>query len=126
MDLVAGTPVFLEEIVARESDFAGQSVRVTGTLHSYSPAQESAVLVEGESAVVVDTRLLGVVKYHVGQTYQFIGVLSPTAASSGIAVDDVRCAGTVRLHARVGRVVDGLDMAMYRRAIMELRAADIL
>ncbi|KAJ2879009.1 hypothetical protein FB639_003208, partial [Coemansia asiatica] len=61
MDLVAGKPVFLEEIVASESAFNGQSVRVTGTLHSYSPALESAVLVEGQSALIVDTKLLGVV-----------------------------------------------------------------
>ncbi|KAJ2223960.1 hypothetical protein H4R99_003975 [Coemansia sp. RSA 1722] len=127
MDLVAGKPVFLEEIVAQGADFLGQSVRVTGTLHSYSPATESAVLVEGQSALVIDTRLLGVVKYHVGQTYQFIGVLNPPAVvSADTNIDDVRCATDVQLHARVSRVVDGLDMVVYRRAIMELRTADIL
>ncbi|KAI7833685.1 telomere-capping, CST complex subunit-domain-containing protein [Kickxella alabastrina] len=129
MDLVAGTPVFLEEIVSKEPAFVGHTVRITGTLHSYSPTTDGPL-----SALIVRTQLLGVVQYHVGQTYQFIGVVGSRTAindgkdekDEGLMVDDAQCARTVELHARVGRVVDGLDMAVYRRAVAALRAADVV
>ncbi|KAJ1887600.1 hypothetical protein LPJ66_009029 [Kickxella alabastrina] len=111
-----------------------RTVRITGTLHSYSPTTDGAIIVDGQSALIVRTQLLGVVQYHVGQTYQFIGVVGSRAAvndsedekDEGLMVDDAQCARTVELHARVGRVVDGLDMAVYRRAVAALRAADVV
>ncbi|KAJ1940021.1 hypothetical protein GGF37_004157, partial [Kickxella alabastrina] len=114
--------------------FVGHTVRITGTLHSYSPTTDGAIIVDGQSALIVRTQLLGVVQYHVGQTYQFIGVVGSRTAindgkdekDEGLMVDDAQCARTVELHARVGRVVDGLDMAVYRRAVAALRAADVV
>ncbi|KAJ2725576.1 Alpha-aminoadipic semialdehyde dehydrogenase [Coemansia sp. Benny D115] len=120
------TPVFLEEVVAAGLQLAGGTVRVTGTLHSYSPAADCAVLVDGQSALVVRTEMLGVMQFHVGQTYQFIGLVrAATGMADQTHVDDVLVARSVELAARVARVVDGLDMAVYRRTVAAMRAAGV-
>ncbi|KAJ2794560.1 hypothetical protein H4S07_006725, partial [Coemansia furcata] len=75
MELEPGTPVFLEELVACPPQFVGRTVRVTGTLHSYSPKIDRAALVDGPSLLLIDAKLLGVHQYHIGQTYQLIGVV---------------------------------------------------
>ncbi|KAJ2336090.1 hypothetical protein GGI00_001025 [Coemansia sp. RSA 2681] len=127
MELEPGTPVFLEELVARPLHFVGRTVRVTGTLHSYSPKTDRAALVDGQSLLLVDTKLLGVHQYHIGQTYQLIGVVVASAQEGGEEppkdlLEDVRYSLDIVLQARVVREVDGLDMAIYRKAVAMLRA----
>ncbi|KAJ2900564.1 hypothetical protein IWW38_000441 [Coemansia aciculifera] len=127
MELEPGTPVFLEELVARPPHFIGRTVRVTGTLHSYSPKTDRASLVDGQSLILVDTKLLGVHQYHIGQTYQLIGVVVASAQMDGEEtpkdlLEDVRYSLDIVLQARVVREVDGLDMAIYRKSVVMLRA----
>ncbi|KAJ2746018.1 hypothetical protein GGI20_001720 [Coemansia sp. BCRC 34301] len=104
------------------------TVRVTGTLHSYSPKTDRASLVDGQSLLLVDTRLLGVHQYHIGQTYQLIGVVAASAHGDGeeppkdLLEEDVRFSLDIVLQARVVREVDGLDMVVYRKSVVMLRA----
>ncbi|KAI9503774.1 hypothetical protein GGI25_003842 [Coemansia spiralis] len=121
MDIEAGKPVFIEELV-EQSGYIGQTVRATGTLHSYNPTTDRASLADGQYAVLIDTRLLGVMQYHIGQTYQFIGVVAsaPNEAAPEL-FDDARCSLSIVLQARVAREVDGLDMAVYRKSVAALR-----
>ncbi|KAI8321582.1 hypothetical protein GQ54DRAFT_261498 [Martensiomyces pterosporus] len=123
MDLEPGTPVFLEEVVDRSTQLAGKTVRVTGTLHSYSPASDQAILVDGQHLVVVDTKLLGILQYCIGQTYQFIGVISTVQEPLAIndLFEDALYSPDVVLRARVTREVDGLDMVVYRKSVAALR-----
>ncbi|KAJ2712189.1 hypothetical protein H4R19_002883 [Coemansia spiralis] len=124
MDLEPGRPVFLEELVRAPAAHVGQTVRVTGTLHSYTPALDRAMLVDGPHLLAIDTQLLGVQQYHVGQTYQLIGVVAGVEADEDTEQplpEDAQCAAGIALRARVVKDVDGLDMAIYRRAVHALR-----
>ncbi|KAJ2777364.1 hypothetical protein H4R18_005195 [Coemansia javaensis] len=128
MYLEPGRPVFLDELVAEPARHVGQTVRVTGTLHSYSPALDRAALVDGQYLLGVDTRLLGVRQYHVGQTYQLIGVVAAADGDGGDGPvppdqlpEDARWAPQIALQARVAKEADGLDMAIYRKSVHALR-----
>ncbi|KAJ1964286.1 hypothetical protein GGI12_001518 [Dipsacomyces acuminosporus] len=124
MDLEPGTPVFLDEVVDQNTALAGKTVRVTGTLHSYSPTSDQAVLVDGQHLLVIDTKLLGVLQYYIGQTYQFIGVVSAVQGEAAVIDDlfeDARYSLDIVLQARVAREVDGLDMVVYRKSVAALR-----
>ncbi|KAJ2765245.1 hypothetical protein IWQ56_004177 [Coemansia nantahalensis] len=127
MDLEPGKPVFLEELVHAADAHVGRTVRVTGTLHSYVPARDCAMLVDGQNLLAIDTQLLGVQQYHVGQTYQLIGVVTrveeggAAPAAEQPLPEDTQCAAGIALRARVVKDADGLDMAIYRRAVHALR-----
>ncbi|KAJ2487384.1 hypothetical protein IWW37_005280 [Coemansia sp. RSA 2050] len=126
MELEPGTPVFLEELEARPLHFIVRTVRVTGTLHSYSPMTDRAELVDGHSLLLVDTKLLGVHQYHIGQTYQLIGLIAASAQEDHKELpkdleEDVRYSLDIILQARVVREVDGLDSAVYRKAVVLMR-----
>ncbi|KAJ2685384.1 hypothetical protein IWW39_004315 [Coemansia spiralis] len=126
MELEPGTPVFLEELEARPPHFIGRTVRVTGTLHSYSPKTDRATLVDGHSLLLIDTKLLGVYQYHIRQTYQLIGLIAASVLDDHKQLpkdleEDVRYSLDIVLQARVVREVDGLDMAVYRKSVVLLR-----
>ncbi|KAJ2407292.1 Alpha-aminoadipic semialdehyde dehydrogenase, partial [Coemansia sp. RSA 2530] len=126
MELEPGTPVFLEELEARPPHFIGRTVRVTGILHSYSPKTDRATLVDGHSLLLIDTKLLGVHQYHIGQTYQLIGLIAAAVLDDRKELpkdleEDVRYSLDIFLQARVVREVDGLDMAVYRKSVVLLR-----
>ncbi|KAJ1820533.1 hypothetical protein IWW57_004920 [Coemansia sp. S610] len=126
MELEPGTPVFLEELEARPPHFIGRTVRVTGILHSYSPKTDRATLVDGHSLLLIDTKLLGVHQYHIGQTYQLIGLIAAAVLDDHKELpkdleEDVRYSLDIFLQARVVREVDGLDMAVYRKSVVLLR-----
>ncbi|KAJ1663049.1 hypothetical protein IW140_005792 [Coemansia sp. RSA 1813] len=125
MDIESGKPVFVEELVERSSEHVGHTVRVTGTLHSYSPTTDRAALADGQFLVLIDTQLLGVMQYHLGQTYQFIGTVSAVEAAQETAPDDLfddaRYSLATVLRARVARAVEDLDMAVYRKSVAALR-----
>ncbi|KAJ1800008.1 hypothetical protein LPJ59_001424 [Coemansia sp. RSA 2399] len=124
MDAEAGKPVFVEELV-NGNEHVGRTVRITGTLHSYSPATDRAALADGQYLALVDTQLLGVVEYQLGQTYQIIGTVEATDGAQETApadlFDDAHYSLATVLRARVARVVDGLDMAVYRKSVAALR-----
>lgn len=128
MELESGIPTFLEEIVEDVSSHLNKTVRVTGTIHSYDPNSDIVALVDGQHMLLIDTRLLGVLQYHLGQAYQLIGQLvEPEALGENNELvhdgveEDVRYSSRVILKAKVARQVDGLDMAVYRKAVTELR-----
>ncbi|KAJ1840265.1 hypothetical protein H4S02_004209 [Coemansia sp. RSA 2611] len=125
MDLESGRPVFLEELVQQPAQSVGKTVRVAGTLHAYSPATDRAELVDGQYLLIVDTQLLGVRQYHVGQTYQLIGTIAGAAAGElkppADLFDDAQYSLDIVLSARVVKAVDGLDMAVYRKAVHAVR-----
>ncbi|KAJ1729730.1 hypothetical protein LPJ72_004821 [Coemansia sp. Benny D160-2] len=125
MDIEAGKPVFVEELVEPRNQHVGRTVRVTGTLHSYSPTTDRASLVDGQYLVLIDTQLLGVMQYHLGQTYQFIGVVASVEdmqeAVPDDLFDDTRYSLATVLRARVAREVDALDVAVYKKSVAALR-----
>ncbi|KAJ2657168.1 hypothetical protein IWW48_004645 [Coemansia sp. RSA 1200] len=125
MDIEAGKPVFVEELVEPSNQHVGRTVRVTGTLHSYNPTTDRASLVDGQYLVLIDTQLLGVMQYHLGQTYQFIGAVASVEdmqeAVPDDLFDDTRYSLTTVLRARVAREVDALDVAVYKKSVAALR-----
>ncbi|KAJ1859069.1 hypothetical protein GGH12_000917 [Coemansia sp. RSA 1822] len=122
MDLEPGRPVFLDELVQQPQLHTGKTVRVTGTLHAYSPVTDRAELVDGQYLLIVDTQLLGVQQYHVGQTYQLIGEIDSVADQAPESLfDDAKFSLEIVLRARVGKSVDGLDMAVYKKSVHAVR-----
>ncbi|KAJ2819413.1 hypothetical protein IWW50_005465 [Coemansia erecta] len=123
MDLEPGRPVFLDELVQHPHEHTGKTVRVTGTLYAYSPTRDRAELVDGQFVLVIDTQLLGVQQYHVGQTYQLIGEIISVSKDEAPEdlFDDARYSMEIALQARVGKSVDGLDMAVYRESVRAMR-----
>ncbi|KAJ1945334.1 hypothetical protein EC988_005778 [Linderina pennispora] len=128
MDLEPGKPVFLEDIVSQGRSLVGQTVRVTGTLHSFNATLDRAILIDNQHLLVIDTSMLGIIKYYFGQTYQFIGVVTPANPPDECQLisDDLRDDSNYTLEvvvkARVARDVDGLDMGVYRKSVAALRA----
>ncbi|KAJ1776214.1 hypothetical protein LPJ54_003220 [Coemansia sp. RSA 1824] len=122
MDLEPGRPVFLDELVQQPQLHTGKTVRVTGTLHAYSPVTDRAELVDGQYLLIVDTQLLGVQQYHVGQTYQLIGEIDSVMDQVPESLfDDAKFSQQIVLRARVGKSVDGLDMAVYKKSVHAVR-----
>ncbi|KAJ2451833.1 hypothetical protein EV183_003361 [Coemansia sp. RSA 2336] len=125
MDLEPGRPAFLEELVQAPSQHVGKTVRVTGTLHSYNPTTDRAELVDGQYLLIIDTQLLGIQQYHNGQTYQLIGTIASTSenevAQPEHLFDDAQFSLEIVLRARVLKLADGLDMAVYRKSVDALR-----
>ncbi|KAJ1951242.1 hypothetical protein FBU59_000282 [Linderina macrospora] len=128
MDLEPGKPVFLEDTVSQGRSMVGQTVRVTGTLHSFNATLDRAILIDNQYLLVIDTSMLGVIKYYFGQTYQFIGVVTPANPPdeqqliSGDLEDGSKYNLEIVVKARVARDVDGLDMEVYRKSVVVLRA----
>mmetsp|Transcript_27038 Transcript_27038/g.46618 ORF Transcript_27038/g.46618 Transcript_27038/m.46618 type:complete len:114 (+) Transcript_27038:174-515(+) len=93
--------VFVPEIVANPSEFVGQSVRVLGRV-SEGQHQANRLCVEYQDALLfVNTSLLDNVSFREGSLYQFIGEIS----------------SDLLLCARVSRCVDGMDLALYEKAV---------
>ncbi|KAJ2588406.1 hypothetical protein EV177_009425, partial [Coemansia sp. RSA 1804] len=69
--------------------------------------------------------LLGVMQYHLGQTYQFIGVVASVEDMQETVPDDLfddtRYSLATVLRARVAREVDSLDVAVYKKSVAALR-----
>ncbi|KAJ2787402.1 hypothetical protein GGI15_000767 [Coemansia interrupta] len=131
MDLVvSGRPVFASEISSGATQYAGQTVRLTGVLLWYSARTQQALVADGADGVLVDTRLLGVGRFAEGHTYQVIGMVD-TADAVADQVDGAQDAGDVGwaqgvvLRARVARPADGVDVEAYRRAVAAMRAAGV-
>ncbi|KAJ2806408.1 hypothetical protein H4R20_001696, partial [Coemansia guatemalensis] len=121
MDLESGRPVFIDELVQNPVQHVNKTVRVTGILHAYDPGVDRAELVDGLNLLIVDTQLLGVHKYNIGQTYQLIGAISDVhndQLSPPINLfEEAQYSLDIVLRARVLREVDGLDMAIYRKTV---------
>ncbi|XP_031498160.1 CST complex subunit TEN1 isoform X2 [Nymphaea colorata] len=109
MSIKPGIPVSLQELDSSSPLFKqGSSLRVTGKLKEYSVESAIAVIVDGSANLKVDTQHLRDINFTVGSIYQFIGELL-------IESDD-----NVLLQARVGRIVDGIDLNLYYQSL-ELR-----
>ncbi|KAJ2617466.1 hypothetical protein H4S08_000308 [Coemansia sp. RSA 1365] len=127
MDLESGKPVFIEELVQNPTQHVNKTVRITGILHAYDPAFDHAEIVDGVNLLIVDTQLLGVHKYHVGQTYQLIGVISDVhndqMAPPINLFKEAQYSLDIVLKARVVWEVDGLDMTIYKKTVYAMRQA---
>ncbi|PIA15221.1 hypothetical protein COEREDRAFT_88071 [Coemansia reversa NRRL 1564] len=127
MDLESGKPVFIEELVQNPTQHANKTVRITGILHAYDPAFDRAEVADGLNLLIVDTQLLGVQKYNVGQIYQLIGVISDVhndqMAPPINLFKEAQYSLDIVLRARVVWEVDGLDMAIYKKTVLAMRQA---
>ncbi|KAJ2082651.1 hypothetical protein H4R24_001400 [Coemansia sp. RSA 988] len=127
MDLESGKLVFIDELVQNPKEYANKTVRVTGILHAYDPSVDRAELVDGLNLLIIDTQLLGVQKYHLGQTYQLIGAISDVHNAQVPPpinlFEEAQYSLDIVLRARVVREVDGLDMTIYRKTIYAMRQA---
>ncbi|CAA6663418.1 unnamed protein product [Spirodela intermedia] len=108
-----GTPISLQDLRSSELFKHGASIRVTGSLQSYSVETARAVIADGASSLVVNTRHLSGITFRVGCLYQFIGelLLCPNADTN--------------LLARVGRNVDGMDLHLYHQSLLVLRQFEV-
>ncbi|EPS69804.1 hypothetical protein M569_04960, partial [Genlisea aurea] len=105
----AGTPVILKELNPSWPNFKqGFSVRVIGKLVEYDVETAMAGIEDGDANLEVDTGHLSL-NFRVGSLYQFIGELQIQPHRKVIVV------------ARVGRIVDGLDMNLYHQSLQLLR-----
>ncbi|XP_078158707.1 CST complex subunit TEN1-like [Carex rostrata] len=102
-----GVPVILRELEPSSPFFKhGQSLRVTGRLQSYQAETGIAEMSDGNVILKIDTRHLSDLIFSAGSLYQFIGELV-----IGFNTQDVL------LQARVGRMVDGLDLNLYQQSL---------
>ncbi|KAJ2080162.1 1-pyrroline-5-carboxylate dehydrogenase, partial [Coemansia sp. S142-1] len=122
-----GSPSLLQRFVSPRS-IKENMIPISGyTYPSNHPKTDRAALVDGQSLLLIDTKLLGVHQYHIGQTYQLIGVVVASSQEDHEELpkdllEDVRYSLDIVLQARVVREVDGLDMAIYRKSVVLLRA----
>mmetsp|Transcript_8436 Transcript_8436/g.21568 ORF Transcript_8436/g.21568 Transcript_8436/m.21568 type:complete len:122 (-) Transcript_8436:893-1258(-) len=93
--------VLADEVRAAPAEYNGRCVRVVGKVTAVHPRQNTAEL--GCGAVVVDLSLVGPVK--TGSLYHFVGDVASGATAGAVVM------------ARLGRCVDGLDLALYREAL---------
>lgn len=68
-----------------------------------------AVVADGNATLKIDTQHLRDISFRIGSTYQFIGELLIQPDSEAI------------LQARVGRIVDGIDLSLYHQSLQLLR-----
>ncbi|OQR90567.1 hypothetical protein THRCLA_22535 [Thraustotheca clavata] len=100
--LAAGEIVQIDEIL--RDNMRDRSVRVTGRLDSFDASQRTASISFQNSSMKVTTELLSNVELNLGSLYQFIG-------------ETYEQNGELRLKARIGRNVDGLDIQMFLDAL---------
>ncbi|OQS01654.1 hypothetical protein ACHHYP_00526 [Achlya hypogyna] len=96
--LAAGEICQIEEIL--RDNMSDRSVRVTGRLDAYDAGAAIASISFQNAAMKVTTDQLAHVDLRIGSLYQFIG---ETFSQNG----------ELRLRARIGRNVDGLDVQMF-------------
>ncbi|KAJ4775886.1 CST complex subunit TEN1 [Rhynchospora pubera] len=102
-----GVPLMLRELQPFSPFFKhGQSLRLTGKLEAYQVDHGFAEISDGIIKLKIDTRHLTGLVFCVGSLYQFIGELL-------IDLDN----NNVLLEARVGRIVDGLDLNLYQQSL---------
>ncbi|KAJ3696371.1 hypothetical protein LUZ61_000076 [Rhynchospora tenuis] len=102
-----GVPVMLRELQPSSPFFKhGQSLRLTGKLEAYHVENRIAVISDGVVTLKVNTRNLTDLTFCIGSWYQFIGELV-------IGLDS----NDMLLQARVGRIVDGLDLNLYQQSL---------
>ncbi|XP_052774675.1 uncharacterized protein LOC128213164 [Mya arenaria] len=117
----SGAPTFIEEILeeSMNTDLEGHSVCVIGRLSDHDVDSCSARVTDplSKQDLVVDTSLIEPFGARYGSLFQFIGelVTGEQDGSSGVTLNG---GSSVVLKARVVRCVDGIDMTMYRKAIM--------
>ncbi|XP_061971428.1 CST complex subunit TEN1 [Populus nigra] len=110
MAIKHGELVTLEELNPSSPFFKqGASVRVTGKLQEYTVETAIAVVADGNATLKIDTQHLRDISFRIGSTYQFIGELLIQPDSEAI------------LQARVGRIVDGIDLSLYHQSLQLLR-----
>ncbi|KAJ2354336.1 hypothetical protein GGF43_003276 [Coemansia sp. RSA 2618] len=116
------SPKFLRPLTAQPAATAAEAVRGM-KVRSSVKLMDRAELVDGQFVLVIDTQLLGVQQYHVGQTYQLIGEIISVSKDEAPEdlFDDARYSMEIALQARVGKSVDGLDMAVYRESVRAMR-----
>ncbi|KAJ6918100.1 hypothetical protein NC651_012354 [Populus alba x Populus x berolinensis] len=68
-----------------------------------------AVVADGNATLKIDTQHLRDISFRIGSTYQFIGELLIQPDNEAI------------LQARVGRIVDGIDLSLYHQSLQLLR-----
>jgi hypothetical protein len=93
--------VFLSEL---GPESAGRSVRVVGRLRDYDGAKDMGVLEDRGARVVINTRLVVDVPLRDGAMVMCIGEIERNNNENVLLV-------------RVARLVDGLDVALYTKAI---------
>ncbi|KAJ3406644.1 hypothetical protein HDU80_010755 [Chytriomyces hyalinus] len=114
--------VHISEIHSHISHMAGDSVRVLGRIVETDPKSTLVTIAFAQSpALLVDTRLIGALPRHSSKTlFQFVGDIEQC--------DDLPAAGLrssvalpVFLNARIARVMDGLDVALFDKALTARR-----
>ncbi|KAL9393044.1 hypothetical protein Peur_012329 [Populus x canadensis] len=110
MAIKHGELMTLEELNPSSPFFKqGASVRVTGKLQEHTVETAIAVVADGNATLKIDTQHLRDISFRIGSTYQFIGELLIQPDSEAI------------LQARVGRIVDGIDLSLYHQSLQLLR-----
>jgi hypothetical protein len=117
MSLASAAVHHIHEVLADASLHRGASVRVIGTLAQYDPREQRATIQHGGHALEVDTSLLGACdSFAQGRLFQFIGETETVAAPMSIGSPPPSL-GVLVLRARVYQDVDGMDMALFGRAL---------
>ncbi|KNA10064.1 hypothetical protein SOVF_147930 [Spinacia oleracea] len=105
----SGALLMLEELKPSSPHFQnGASLRVTGKLLDYKVETDVAIIIDGNATLKIDTQHLKI-RCRVGSIYQFIGELFFDSENQPI------------LKARIGRIVDGLDLNLYRQSLQLLK-----
>ncbi|KAJ6305962.1 hypothetical protein OIU78_021319 [Salix suchowensis] len=110
MAIKHGELVTLEQLNPSSPFFKqGASVRVTGKLQEYTVETAIAVVADGNATLKIDTQHLRDISFRIGSIYQLIGELLIQPDNEAI------------LQARVGRIVDGIDLSLYHQSLQLLR-----
>ncbi|TPX31207.1 hypothetical protein SmJEL517_g05440 [Synchytrium microbalum] len=100
-----GQILFIQEINSKAAELSGASVRVLGKLISRDSSTNNYTIEYNESQLLVNVSLLGDVGLRIKSLYEFLGELEE---------GDQR---QVVLKARIVRVMDGVDVALYDQAV---------
>ncbi|KAG6775004.1 hypothetical protein POTOM_018426 [Populus tomentosa] len=82
-------------------------------LQEYIVETAIAVVADGNATLKIDTQHLRDISFRIGSTYQFIGEL--------LIQPDNEVLFQAILQARVGRIVDGIDLSLYHQSLQLLR-----
>lgn len=113
----SGKPIFIDEIIEdmKHMDLNGSSICVTGRLIEHDVDVCLAKLSDPQTKkeLCVDTAFIEPFEARFGSLFQMIGELETRSDKIG---------NNAVLKARVVRCVDGMDMALYRKAVEYQRA----
>lgn len=108
----SGKPTFIDEIIedTKQMDMGGNSVCVTGRLteHDVDSCQAQLTDPQTKKDLYVDTAFIEPFEARFGSLFQMIGELENKSDKGN---------NIVVLKARVVRCVDGMDIALYRKAV---------